>query len=79
MTQPGSALDWGSVDEGARVRAFTHDLHNLLAVVITYAELARDSLPGDHAADADMAKIGHAATKAVALVKTLAALPMPHD
>lgn len=79
MTQPGCALDWESVDEGARLREFTHDLHNLLAVVITYAELARESLPGGHPADADMAGIDHAARQAAALLNTLASLSMPPD
>lgn len=75
MTQPGCALDRGSVDEGAGLREFTHDLHNLLAVVITYAELARESLPDGHPAGADVAEIGHAARQAAALVNTLARRP----
>jgi hypothetical protein len=79
MTQPGSALDWGAVDEGARLQEFTHDLHNLLAVVITYAELARELLSDGHPADADLAEIGHAASQAAALVNTLASVSMPHD
>lgn len=79
MTQPGCALDWGSVDEDATLSAFTHDLQNLLAVVIAYAQLARESLPGGHRADADMAAIGDAARQAAVLVKTLASLSMPHD
>lgn len=78
MTQPGSALDPGSVDEAARLREFTHDLHNLLFVVITYAELARESLPGGHP-DADLANIAEAAKQAATLVNTLASLSMPHD
>ena len=78
MTQPGCALDEGSVDEGARLREFAHDLHNLLFVVVTNAQLARESLPGGHRADADMATIGHAAEEAVVLVNTFASLSLPH-
>lgn len=76
MTQPGCSLDPGSVDEGVGLREFTHDLNNLLAVVIGYAELARESLPDAHPASADMAEIGHAARRAAALVNTLAGRPM---
>lgn len=79
MTQPGRAVEGGSVDEHARLHEFAHDLHNLLFVVVTYAQLARESLPEGHRADADMANIGDAAERAAALVNTFASLSPPHD
>lgn len=80
MTQPGRARAWASVDEAAPLHGFAHDLHNLLSVVITYVELARETLPDDHPAGADLVEIRAAARQAVALVNTLAStsLSSPH-
>lgn len=79
MTPLGFALDLGSVDESAGLCEFRHDLHNLLAVVITYAELVQQSLPDGHPAGAHMSEISAAGQRAVALVNTLASLSSPHD
>lgn len=73
MQQPES----GARSEKARDTA--HELNNLLGAIITFAQLARESLPADHPAAADLAEIGTAARQAVALVSTFASASTPPD
>jgi CheY-like chemotaxis protein len=44
-----------------------HDLNNLITVIVNYAYLAREALPPDHPARAELAEIERAAQRAAAL------------
>jgi two-component system, cell cycle sensor histidine kinase and response regulator CckA len=50
-----------------------HDFNNLLTAIIGNAELALDSLPGDHVARADIGEVVRAAGRAVGLTRQLLA------
>jgi signal transduction histidine kinase len=48
-----------------------HDFNNLLAVIVNCASLARDELPGGHAAGSELASIEDAAERGARLVRQL--------
>jgi len=50
-----------------------HDFNNLLAVVLSFADLAIESLPADHPARADVGEIRRAAERGAALTRQLLA------
>jgi signal transduction histidine kinase len=58
---------------GRLASGIAHDFSNLLTVILTLAELARDSLPEDHAARDDLRRISYAGQQAANLAHQLLA------
>jgi PAS domain S-box-containing protein len=56
---------------GTLAGGIAHDFNNILGVIIGCSELARDSLPKDHIAKADMEKVLDAGLRAKSLVRQI--------
>ncbi len=56
---------------GRLAGAVAHDFNNLLAVVLTFAEVARLSVPEDSPATGDLDEIAHAALRGAGLTRRL--------
>jgi PAS domain S-box-containing protein len=54
-----------------------HDFSNLLTVIVSLADLARDRLPADHPVRPDLERIGEAGEQATDLTRQLVALSRP--
>ncbi len=56
---------------GQLAGGIAHDFNNLLTVILSYAEFARESLPADHSAVADLREVQHTAKRASTLIQQL--------
>jgi PAS domain S-box-containing protein len=63
---------------GRMASGAVHDFNNLLTLILSLAELARDQLPTDHPACSELARIGEAGEQAAAVARQLLTFGRPH-